>query len=326
MQNEDSEKQKYIKLIQNALMNGNLKQAAAVLSSLPEALVQDESFVELKAEVQKQVERIDRADDLYHQGLRAMEREDYSQAEDLFTALLDLAPEYADVRKKLVYVRTKREEVNRITELFASFEKAAAAGNSDSAREYLEKILVFDPGNARAQSKLLELDSIRNTQIVIRQLVEEGTRLLEAKEYDKAIEVFERIKGVDPDDHTNEQFIAMIKTAREKDNQRRSDTRIIQESRRKLANREFETAIEILDQLSDDSDFRIDADVIKRKARDGLEDMKFQADLESKIRNSIAAGRISEARNFFDMLLQTAPESKLIDEVREVFEDGKGSA
>lgn len=299
---KSSHEEKLRNLISKALMQSDLSRAAALLEQLCEiSTVSDTTLTELREKVMSARDTIETISSLVDLGERSIESGQSGLAVVCFLEALKLSPDHEKAWIGLQTAQRKADLRSEIQTILAEVDAYRSSGKFESARERCEMLLRIAPDHEKTRHFLVEINHWIDRRRQAVTMLQQGDRLLGEHSIDAAIDVWEKIRDVDPSFIEPAERITAARSVKQDREIEKQDQILIRDALRYLDKREYEQALDVLAGISSDSALRVDATVIERKARGGLEQLLLIRDLEEKIHHCIISNRHNEA----GMLLTT---------------------
>jgi tetratricopeptide (TPR) repeat protein len=312
--------QNTLELVKKALLQNDLARAAAILQNFHDAgLIDNPEINELYHTITQTYSALERIQSLSQAGARALDNGDGERALELFSQVLELSPDHEKARAGLQGAKKYCEWRENVARALHEAHQARAAGDYDTAREKCMEVLRLAPNNDVAQDFLVELNHWVDKRKQAWQLVQMGKRLFSEKKYSEAIQVWESITGIDQSFSEGIELIESAKIEIEKSDRETRAATLLRDAQRAYDIGRYAAVLDIMKDFPDSTSLSIDSALLMRKTKDALDTRALGEDLEKKINALLQAGNTEEARKMYVLLLQVAPQSKLIDELRIIF-------
>ncbi len=319
MNSDEVSQERLRRLISNALMQSDLSRAAALLEQLCSVgSILDGSLDSLRTQILTTQNTLDTIKSLMDQGERSLMTGQSGLAVVCFLEVLKLSPDHEKAWAGLQTAQRKVELRTQIQTILAEAKSYRAAGDFESARECCEMLLRIAPDHERTKYFLAEINRWIERRRQAMALMQQGDRLLAEGRVEDAIDIWEKITDVDPSFEDAAERIRSARTVKVEHDTERHDRRVIQEALRYLDRKDYSSALDVLTDISRRSSLKVDADVITRKATDGLDRHNLMKDLALRIRQCVDLKKMDEAGMLLTTLESLDATSELVKELREL--------
>ncbi len=192
----------------DALHNERFHDAVEFAKQLLERDPKSESAKKLLEEAQQGLrERSDKLEDLLLKAEKAFEDRGYQQAIRFWEQALDLDPEQKDLPEK---IETARKEMSRLEKIITLLEDSRKAFDEKRISESIElakQVIEIDPENSQASGLLALAQSELDKLSRVKALISEGESFFKNQKFKEAIETWENVFEIDPENHQAQDYI-----------------------------------------------------------------------------------------------------------------------
>ncbi|MBN1355191.1 hypothetical protein JXA40_02860 [bacterium] len=301
--------------VDQALLQNDVRTVIMILQDVERGL-DEETLTVLRRSIASAVEKFNRFNEIYTEGSKAIAMGDPDRAITCFQTVLAQIPDHAGSRigiQTATRIRDLREQVD------ALLSRAREARNREdflTAQELCKTILSLAPEDEYVKDLDRDVSTRLKKQRQIMRVLREGDQCFDEERYEDAILIWENIESNDSGEGSAMERIERARSRiRDRENRLTEKNRIT-EAQRALDGGRYQTVIDLIGDFPENSEYRIDAELCLRKARDGIEGERTIRDLETQIRSQLEKGDPTGAKQLIDMLIQLNPQSPLIDEFK----------
>ncbi|HWQ13692.1 MAG TPA: protein kinase, partial [Roseiflexaceae bacterium] len=154
---------------------------------------------ELLLTLQRQLGDRERLPDLLREAQTEQRAGNAQAAAQRFQYILGVDPGNVEAQQGLRQAQEQLDRQRAVAELFQQAQDAAAGGDYQRAIELSQQVLAIDPGNAAAQAGITAAEQARADRYArIQSLFREAQEAVEARNYQRAIELSQQVLAIDP--------------------------------------------------------------------------------------------------------------------------------
>ncbi len=311
------EKEHTLKQVEHALMNHDLNRASMMVSRLQAGSEDiDNTLKNLQNRIQKAKSSAETLETSFTEGVRALEHNELETAAENFREILAMAPDHAKARELLQTTTRQQDKRDQISLNLDQAHDARCRGDYETARELCQDILNISSDHESAMQFLKDLEEWISRRRQAQILVAQGDKLFRLKDYSKAIKIWESISDIDPSFNEGRELIKQAELALcEEENSHQAES-MLRKAQQYLDSGRYPAVIEILESFPDDVPSKLDASIMLRKAKDGLETHKLMESLANEIVICIENGQFREANARFSMMLDIDSNAPIIADIQ----------
>ncbi|MBN1898194.1 MAG: tetratricopeptide repeat protein [Spirochaetes bacterium] len=157
----------------------------------------------------------------FNKGVEYFDKNEMKKSITEFEKALDLDPEYTPAKNFLTKARKKYEEnkqAYQIQEYWQNGQDLFQNRNFEKAKGFFEKVLESEPNNMKASEYIERCNkelAVLQKQEQIAKIIADGMIFYRRRKYSDAIEVWQKVKEVDPENKLIDEYISYAKRAQE---------------------------------------------------------------------------------------------------------------